>query len=214
MGTRKARKARGGGEQEARPPPPQQPAGGDLCSWKVPAGTKMTPAYRRLATWLHAFQPVSSPPLRPAREQGLTPSCLPDLDGEGVPLLLDFLTLLRPRGANSHIGCCDPPWSPNRPAPPYWSRAFTCNQHAWRYPAFSDWLPFHVFVSDDWKFLERADHSRVLSCFPGAGHVLCTDWKEQRSSMRLPFNKLYTLGSVLSPLHGLANKPQNGMRWV
>ena len=66
LGTRKGRKARGGGEQEARPPPPQQPAGGDLCSWKVPAGTKMTPTYWRLATCLHAFHLVSSPPLRPA----------------------------------------------------------------------------------------------------------------------------------------------------
>lgn len=109
------------------------------------------------------------------------PSRLPDLDGKAVPLLLDVLTPLRPCGANSHTGCCNPPWWPTGQLHRTWSN-FRLQSTRLHCPAFSNWLPLHVLVPDDWKFLERLDHSCVISCFPGARQVLCrvagTTWQD------------------------------------
>ena len=105
-----------------------------------------------------------------------------------------------------------PPWSPNRPAPPHLvepSPAINTPCAIQPSPTGCLSMCWFLMTGSFWKEQITLVYS-AASLMPGKS---CAQIG-RNSSMRLPFNELYALGSVLSPLHGLANKPQNGMRWV
>lgn len=205
MGTRKGRRARGGGAQEARLPLSQQPGGGDSSVHERSQPAQRCP--------LHTGPGNLPPRFPPGVLSSSPPSRLSDLDGKAVPLLLEVLTPLRPCGANSHIGCCDPPWRPTGQLRRTWPRALTCSPQAFTIrPSLTGCLSTCLFLTTG-----SFQKGQVTPVYLAACLVLgkpCAEWRGQPSSMQLRFNAIYALGSVLSPLHGLANKPQNDMRWV